>query len=56
MDVLDDGIIAAVDYRLKNGLTFEELTHLLDALVSTYKTDGMDITIFNPKLHPRRFG
>jgi arginase len=37
---------------LKNGLTFEELTHLLDALVSTYKTVGMDITIFNPKLDP----
>lgn len=52
VDVLDDSIMPAVDYRLKNGLTFEELTHLLDALVSTYKTVGMDITIFNPKLDP----
>jgi arginase len=52
VDVLDGGIMPAVDYCLKNGLTFEELTHLLDALVSTYKTVGMDTTIFNPKLDP----
>ncbi len=52
VDVLDSSIMPAVDYHLENGLTFKELAQMLDTLISTGITIGMDITIFNPKLDP----
>ena len=52
MDVLGNSIMPAVDYHLENGLSFRDLALLLDTLVSTGTTIGMDITIFNPKLDP----
>lgn len=52
VDVLDNSIMPAVDYHLENGLSFRDLALLLDTLVSTGTTIGMDITIFNPKLDP----
>lgn len=50
--MLDDKIMSAVDYRLKGGLAFEELTYLLNIVVSSGLTIGIDITIFNPTLDP----
>jgi arginase len=47
-DVLDDSIMPAVDYRLNDGLSFSELSDLLTIIVSSGRTIGMDITIFNP--------
>jgi arginase len=49
-DVLDDGIMPAVDYRMPDGLSFEELSGLLKVLLGTGRTVGMSLTIFNPAL------
>jgi arginase len=48
VDVLDDAIMPAVDYRLNGGLSFYELSELLKIIVATDCSVGMDITIFNP--------
>lgn len=40
----------AVDYRLKGGLSFSELTDLLKIIGASGCSIGMDITIFNPNL------
>ena len=50
VDVLDDRIMPAVDYRLEGGLSFEELVDVLRILKVSGRTVGIDITIFNPKL------
>ena len=50
VDVLDDSIMPAVDYRLNGGLSFSELSELLKIIVASGRTVGMDITIFNPNL------
>lgn len=51
VDVLDDSIMPAVDYRLGGGgLSFSELSELLKILVGSDGAVGMDITIFNPLL------
>ena len=52
-DVLDDGIMPAVDYRMEGGgLDFSELSELLRVLVSSGRGVGMSVTIFNPHLDP----
>jgi arginase len=51
VDVLNDKAMPAVDYRLfSGGLSFEDLSQLLQILLTSGKAVGMDITIFNPKL------
>ena len=50
VDVLDDSIMPAVDYRLPGGLTFSELSDLLRLLLKSKKAVGVSITIFNPIL------
>jgi arginase len=50
VDVLDDAIMPAVDYRLAGGLQFTELSELLKVLFLSGSAVGMDITIFNPAL------
>jgi arginase len=52
VDVLDDAIMPAVDYRLPDGLTWEELTAVLRTAVASEQATGLDITIFNPTLDP----
>jgi arginase len=52
VDVLDDAIMPAVDYRLPDGLTWEELTAVLRTAVASDHATGLDITIFNPTLDP----
>lgn len=49
-DVLDDTIMPAVDYRLSGGLTVNEATAILKALLRTGKISGMSITVYNPAL------
>lgn len=50
VDVLDDGIMPAVDYRMAGGISFEELSQLLQILLGTGRAMGMDLTIFNPTM------
>ena len=50
VDVLDDAIMPAVDYRMLGGLNFAELSALLKVLFESGQVVGMDITIFNPNL------
>jgi arginase len=54
VDVLADAIMPAVDYRMKNGLTFDELKRLLGSAFATGKVKGMTLTIYNPNLDPQR--
>ena len=49
-DVLNDTIMPAVDYRLEDGLSYSELTEVLNVLLATKRAVGMTITIFNPHL------
>jgi arginase len=48
-DVLDDAIMPAVDYRMADGLSWDELTTVLRAGMNAGAV-GIDVTIFNPKL------
>jgi arginase len=50
VDVLDDNVVPAVDYRIPGGLSFSELIELIQTLLQTQLAVGMDITIFNPSL------
>jgi arginase len=51
-DVLDDTIMPAVDYRLRDGLSWHELSGVLRAAVASPRAVGLEITIFNPRLDP----
>ena len=48
-DVLDDAVMPAVDYRLPDGLSWDELVAVLRAGVNGGAV-GINVTIFNPKL------
>jgi arginase len=50
VDVLDDEVMPAVDYRMKGGMNFTELSKLLKILLKSGQAVGMDITIINPNL------
>lgn len=47
-DVLHDEIMPAVDYRMPDGLQFDELSAVLRLLIGSGRAVGMTITIFNP--------
>jgi arginase len=49
-DSLDDDIMPAVDYRIPDGLSREELTTTLRIALSSGKAAGLEITIYNPSL------
>lgn len=49
-DVLDDANMPAVDYRLPGGLSFAELSVVLQTLLASGRAVGITITIFNPLL------
>lgn len=55
VDALDDAVMPAVDYRMKDGLSYDELTRLLSAAFATGKVMGMTLTIYNPNLDPQRW-
>jgi arginase len=50
VDVLEDAIMPAVDYRLPDGLSWDELTAVLRVAVASDRAVGLEITIFNPTL------
>jgi arginase len=52
VDVLDDAIMPAVDYRLPGGLSWEELTAVLRTAVAGGRAVGLEVAIFNPTLDP----
>jgi arginase len=54
VDVLDDAVMPAVDYRMTDGLDFEELAAVLRTAVASGRAVGINITIFNPNLDPNR--
>jgi arginase len=52
VDVLDDAIMPAVDYRLPDGLSWDELTTVLQLALTSGRAVGLEVTIFNPTLDP----
>ena len=52
LDVLDQEVLPAVDYRMPGGLGWEELTELILPLARSATLIGMDVTIYNPSLDP----
>jgi arginase len=50
VDVLDDAIMPAVDYRMPDGLSWDELAIVLNAAMRSGKARGINVTIFNPDL------
>jgi arginase len=53
-DVLSDSIMPAVDYRLPDGLSWEEFATMLQVTLSSRRIIGIEITIYNPLLDPGR--
>jgi len=51
-DVLDDAIMPAVDYRLPDGLSWEELTTAMRIATTSHRVVGLEVTIYNPTLDP----
>jgi arginase len=52
VDVLDDDLMPAVDYRHPGGLTWEEAAEILRGLLHASGARGLELTIFNPRLDP----
>jgi arginase len=52
VDVLDDEIMPAVDYRHPDGLSWDEAAQLLTGLIGLDMARGLEVTIFNPRLDP----
>ena len=52
VDVLDDAIMPAVDYRHEGGLSWDEAAQLLQGLLRRPGACGLEVTIFNPNLDP----
>jgi arginase len=52
VDVLDDAIMPAVDYRQEGGLSWDEAAQLLQGLLRRPGACGLEVTIFNPNLDP----
>jgi arginase len=49
-DALDDAVMPAVDYRLPDGLSWQELHAILRMALSSPRAVGLEVTIFNPAL------
>lgn len=49
-DCLDDALMPAVDYRLPDGLTWDELRDTLQIALESGKAVGLEIAIYNPAL------
>jgi arginase len=50
VDVLDDDLMPAVDYRHAGGITWEEAAEILRGLLRASSARGLEVTIFNPRL------
>jgi arginase len=55
VDVLDDRLMPAVDYRMPAGLSWEELEVILGVALKSGQPVGLDVTIMNPRLDPDRY-
>jgi arginase len=53
-DALNDAIMPAVDYRLPDGLSWQELDTILRTALACPTAMGMEVTIFNPQLDDGR--
>jgi arginase len=51
-DCLDDAVMPAVDYRMSDGLSWDELAAALRIAMASEKAVGIEITIYNPRLDP----
>ena len=49
-DCLNDEIMPAVDYRLPDGFSWNELTSVLQAAIGSGKAVGIEVAIYNPRL------
>jgi arginase len=49
-DCLDDAVMPAVEYRIPDGLTPEELSSTLKIALATGKAVGIEVTVYNPRL------
>jgi arginase len=52
VDVLDDAVMPAVDYRQPDGLSWPELEQILEVALASGRATGLEVTIFNPDLDP----
>jgi arginase len=50
VDVLDDSLMPAVDYRYPGGITWAEAAQILGGLLASDRACGLEVTIFNPRL------
>jgi arginase len=50
VDVLDDALMPAVDYREPGGLSWEQAGHTLAAAAASGHLTGVQVTIYNPAL------
>jgi arginase len=53
-DSLNDEIMPSVDYRLADGLTWDELITTLRIALASNRVMGMEVAIYNPLLDPDR--
>ena len=49
-DVVSDALMPAVDYRMADGLSWEELGTVLKTALASQRAVGIEITIYNPSL------
>jgi arginase len=49
-DCLSDSIMPAVDYRLPDGFSWNELTSILTLAMASGRAVGLEVTIYNPAL------
>jgi arginase len=49
-DSLDDRIMPAVEYRLADGFSWDEMQSILTAAFSSERAVGLEVTIYNPAL------
>jgi arginase len=55
-DVIDAGLVPAVDSPEADGLTFEQLTAVLRRLLESPRAVGLDLTIYDPDRDPGLHG
>jgi arginase len=49
-DVVSDSLMPAVDYRMPDGLSWDELRTVLETALASGRAVGIEITIYNPAL------
>jgi len=48
--VVSDALMPAVDYRMADGLSWDELCTVLQTALASGRAVGIEITIYNPSL------